>query len=529
MPAAQQMLAGLLAAAKGDVTAVNGLALDHPDFAACAATASGALALPLSAGTGDAILWFRPEQVRTVSWGGNPAEHAILDPVTGGLNPRNSFAEWKETVRGRAVPWAEADLALAREFRNAFAVAVARRVQNELIRLRDYDPLTGLPKWDLLPQWIGQPGRYSEASVALLIIDLGALKEVEDDFGKDEANALLVELARRLMHFVGPDSLVARHGETEFVVLYLGAGQSEVEARATEIRQAMEHPYLIRGQPYRIRPSFRFAFADDTASLDLAGAADIAMATAKAAGAFKRKVETQRQKMEGLGRMMGGIAHEINNMLQPVTLLGQDLLDHDLVKDEARDTIGIILDCSRQARQIIGDLLAFSRPRGRSTERLDPVDLLQDTLRLVRQAIPHGVKVTTDVHPGMPDICVNRTTFAQVLLNLATNAAAAMEGNGVITITLSETANNAADLQPGAPRRFIRLCVTDTGCGMDKETLDRAFEPFFTTKQVGQGTGLGLSVVFSLVEEMAGSITLASEVGVGTTVTVLLPGAGREG
>jgi signal transduction histidine kinase len=322
--------------------------------------------------------------------------------------------------------------------------------------------------------------------------------------------------------------LAARHGETEFVMLFLGVSQQDVAMRATHIRHGVEATYLVQGQPFRLTPAFRFAFADDSGSLDLAGAADIAMAAVKAAGAVKRKVESQRQKMEGLGRMMGGIAHEINNMLQPVTLLGQDILDQDLVKPEARDTIGIILDCSRQARQIIGDLLAFARPKGRSTMRQDPVEMLHDTLRLVRQAIPPGVTLTTRITPDLPKILVNRTTFAQVLLNLATNAAAAMSGNGSLTITLADATDGAGEIGLGKDRRYISLCVIDTGCGMDKDTLDRVFEPFFTTKPVGQGTGLGLPVVFSLVEEMGGSVTLASEVGVGTTVTIDIPGAPQE-
>jgi len=150
---------------------------------------------------------------------------------------------------------------------------------------------------------------------------------------------------------------------------------------------------------------------------------------------------------------------------------------------------------------------------------LDPAELLHDTLRLVRQAIPPAIGLATDIQPGLPNILVNRTTFAQVLLNLATNAAAAMENAGTLTVTLTEV----HQITVGQAGRCMQMCVTDTGCGMSKETLERAFEPFFTTKQVGQGTGLGLPVVFGLVQEMSGSITLASEPGMGTTVTIRIP------
>ena len=112
------------------------------------------------------------------------------------------------------------------------------------------------------------------------------------------------------------------------------------------------------------------------------------------------------------------------------------------------------------------------------------------------------------------------TAFAQILLNLATNATAAMDGRGTLTFRLDEV---PADFSSG---QMIRLTVIDTGRGMSKETLEHAFEPFFTTKEVGQGTGLGLPVVFGLIDEMGGSIALASELGQGTTVTILLPVAG---
>lgn len=523
LPAAKRVLARLQRSAQGEVVAVTDLALHHPDLEDCAAAGSGALLLRLAPNTADAIVWFRPEQSRAVLWGGNPAEHAILDEATGQISPRRSFAAWRETMRFRSVPWTPADILLVGELRGAFAVAIAQRAQTELVRLRDYDPITGLPTWDLLQQWIREPGRYDNDRVSLLMIELPDFKDLSGILGKDGIKTLLIELARRLMRFAGPDTLVGRYGDAEFLFLQLVLAEPGIEARAVGIREALEVPYTIMDEPFRITPAFRFGSSDGADCADLSAAADRAMASAKAAGALQRKVDSQRQKMESLGRMIGGIAHEINNMLQPVTLLGQDMLDHDHVKPQSRETLGIMLDCTRQAREIIGDVLAFSRPKGRIVELLDPVELLHDTLRLVRQAVPPGIILVTEIQPHIPKICVNRTTFAQVLLNLATNAAAAMDGEGSLTVTLSATADTTSEIGIITGRCLVRMCVLDTGCGMDKETLDRAFEPFFTTKKIGQGSGLGLPVVFGLVEEMAGTITLASEVGVGTTVIVLIP------
>jgi PAS domain S-box-containing protein len=232
--------------------------------------------------------------------------------------------------------------------------------------------------------------------------------------------------------------------------------------------------------------------------------------------AERQIAERHRQKMEALGRMTGGVAHELNNLLQPVALLAQDLLDRGMIDDAGRSHLEIVLDCCLKARQIIGDMLAFSRPARQRAERWEPRLLLEESLRLVRQALPQGVTIAVHAANDAPSISAESTAFTQVLLNLASNAAAAMDGKGEVAIRLNGLAR--AD-----GTRWAQLRVTDSGCGMDQATLERAFEPFFTTKPVGQGTGLGLSVVYGLVGEMGGTIALESVHGEGTTATVLLP------
>jgi light-regulated signal transduction histidine kinase (bacteriophytochrome) len=140
---AERAFATLHLAASGEVLAVDDLGLRHPALADCTREGSGALLLPLTQGTDDAILWFRPEQSRTVSWGGNPAEHATVEPISGRLSPRMSFDIWKETVRGRSAPWSEVDLALARDLRSAVEAEVAQRIKAELAQLRRFDSPAG--------------------------------------------------------------------------------------------------------------------------------------------------------------------------------------------------------------------------------------------------------------------------------------------------------------------------------------------------------------------------------------------------
>jgi diguanylate cyclase (GGDEF)-like protein len=510
----------MLHAAGGACLAIDGLAARFPEFAG---EAGGTLLLPLAPDTDDAILWFRPELSQIVLWGGNPAEYAILHPVTAQLSPRSSFAAWQENVAGKSAPWVPADSVLAEELRRAFAAAAAQRVKSELVRLRDYDALTGLPNRNLLQQRLVEATLQTHVSTALLFIGLSQTKKINDELGYAAGDTLLVELAARLIEAAGEQSFVARYGGAELAVLCSGHSKPELDALGARIRHAMEAPFEIDGQACQVVPVIRLAVAGETGQLDLAVAADMFNFQSKAAVEINRNTETQRQKMEGLGRMIGGIAHEINNMLQPVALLGQDILDSNMVNETGREHLGIILDCNNKARQIIGDLLAFSRPSGRVTEKLDPVELLHDTLRLVRQTIPPNVSLCVEVAGALPLVALNRTTFVQILLNLSTNAAAAMNGEGKLTVVLEEAPAEPGEMIVPARTGFVRLRVTDTGCGMSRETLERAFEPFFTTKGVGQGTGLGLPVVFGLVEEMGGTIRLESVQGTGTTVTILMP------
>jgi signal transduction histidine kinase len=291
-----------------------------------------------------------------------------------------------------------------------------------------------------------------------------------------------------------------------------------------QIRQAIEAPFEIAGRICNVSASVGIAVVDQSGGLEPGRAADMAMYSAMSTIGSKQKAEDQRQKMEALGRMMGGVAHEINNMLQPVTLLGQDLLDTGQVTEDGRLHLETMVDCTRKAREIIGDVLAFSRPTPRTAEIHDPAVLLDDSLRLVRQAMPANLTLMVRVAGHPPNVRINRTTFVQILLNLATNAAAAMDGQGELTILLDVDAPGPDAATTRTQSGFVRLRVIDTGCGMDKTTMERAFEPFFTTKLVGQGTGLGLPVVYGMVQEVGGTISLDSRPGRGTTVTILIPG-----
>jgi diguanylate cyclase (GGDEF)-like protein len=282
-------LARLLPEAGGDVLAVDDLALRHRELAGCASLGSGALLLPLGRGADEAILWFRPEIARTVAWGGDPGKCSALNPGTGLPSPRTSFAAWKEIVKGHSAPWAPADLALARELRTAIAAEMAQRTRSELARLRHYDALTGLPNRSLLLERLAEVEREAGADAALLFLDLDRFKAVNDTMGHAAGDALLVEVAQRLLIAAGPENLAARLGGDEFVVLCKGLDRVALVKIAERIRQAIDTPFEIAGHLCHISASIGIAMADQLGG-DLVRAADMAMYAAKQCGGNREMV-----------------------------------------------------------------------------------------------------------------------------------------------------------------------------------------------------------------------------------------------
>lgn len=284
----ERALAVLNAAVEGEVLAVDDLGLRHPELACCTTAGSGALLLSLAPNSDDAILWFRPELSQTIAWGGNPAERASSDPVTGRLSARTSFAAWQETVRGHSVPWTEADLALAGELQTAVAAAAAQRTSAALARLRHYDSLTGLPNRSLLENSMQDARPHTGAVAAVLFLDLDRFKAVNDTMGHAAGDALLVEVAKRLLAAAGAENMAARLGGDEFVVLCRGQRPEEVAELGERIRRSIEAPFSINGRECHISASIGIAVADQSGGLDLVQAADMAMYAAKQHGGNRR-------------------------------------------------------------------------------------------------------------------------------------------------------------------------------------------------------------------------------------------------
>ena len=243
----------------------------------------------------------------------------------------------------------------------------------------------------------------------------------------------------------------------------------------------------------------------------------------------RRHLETllrQSQKMEAIGLLAGGIAHDFNNILGAI--LGNAELARSLPAGNpaAWEYLDSILKASRRASDLVRQILAFSRQQTAKRQPMQLHAMVREALQLMRASLPAAVELQTNL-TVTPTVLADPSELHQVTMNLCTNAWHALQGaTGRIAVELAETdvtgdfARQHPDLHPG---RYVRLTVADNGCGMDPATMSRIFDPFFTTKPVGQGTGLGLSVVLGIVKSHDGGIVVTSQPGQGATFALYFP------
>jgi PAS domain S-box-containing protein len=234
----------------------------------------------------------------------------------------------------------------------------------------------------------------------------------------------------------------------------------------------------------------------------------------------------QAQRMEAVGILAGGVAHEFNNLLTVIEG-NVELAMADLdANHPGREALSTVVRTAQRAAVLTKQLLAFSRSQELEARELDLNALLANFAAMVKPALGPGVDLRLDPAPGIKPVLADAGAVEQVLMNLALNARDAMPQGGQLRIATAAAAldeefcGSRANLKPG---EYVRLTVSDTGTGMDDETLRHLFEPFFTTKEVGKGTGLGLCVVYGIIRQHEGLIEAQSEVGCGTRFDVYLP------
>ena len=242
----------------------------------------------------------------------------------------------------------------------------------------------------------------------------------------------------------------------------------------------------------------------------------------------KKQLEAEShraQRLESIGALAGGMAHDLNNALAPI-LMGLQLLQKERQDDETQRMLAVMESNTHRGADMVKQVLLFARGQDGEREPLALGSLVREMERIVRQTFPKSINVAALVPADLWPVLGNATQLHQVLLNLCVNARDAMPRGGELTLAADNVELTSAEAQlipQGAPGCFVMLLVADTGSGIPPEILPRIFEPFFTTKPVGEGTGLGLSTSARIISQHGGFLNVKSEPGQGTTFELYLP------
>ena len=275
------------------------------------------------------------------------------------------------------------------------------------------------------------------------------------------------------------------------------------------------------GSQVRVRVS-AYLTVDDGNELDLV---DAYIEDLTEQSALEQQIRAV-QKLEAVGRLAGGVAHDFNNILVVIKLSTEMMLEQITPDSPLSRPLLQVSQAADRAASLTKQMLAFSRRQVMQTRVVNINSVVTDTLHMLRRIIGEDIQVETRLAQDLANCNLDPDQLVQVILNLAVNSRDAMPGGGTLHI---ETANAALDdaycvsHPPVQPGRFVMLAVTDTGSGIPKSDLPRIFDPFFTTKEMGKGTGLGLSIVYGIVKQCGGYIWVYSEVDCGTTFKLYFP------
>lgn len=246
----------------------------------------------------------------------------------------------------------------------------------------------------------------------------------------------------------------------------------------------------------------------------------------KALAQSERQLQ-QVMKLQAIGTLAGGIAHDFNNILFPIVGYTELTMDDVPADSQARQNLEEVLKATNRAKELVQQILTFSRQGGQERKSLKVQFLIKEALKLLRATIPSTIEIECKVNEECGPIMGDPTQIHQVIMNLCTNAYHAMqETGGKLEVQLKEvdiSYEKSVERVGMKVGRHLELTVKDSGHGMEPEVLERIFEPYYTTKEQGKGTGLGLSVIHGIIKNHGGDISVSSQPGKGTTVTVLLP------
>jgi len=239
----------------------------------------------------------------------------------------------------------------------------------------------------------------------------------------------------------------------------------------------------------------------------------------------REQLAMRAQRLESIGTLAGGMAHDLNNVLTPI-MLAVEMLRGEIERPQAREMLDTVADSATQGAALIRQMLAFARGEPGERRRLDVRHIVKDVIQVARETFPKNIVVTEAVPRELWSVNADSTQLHQVLMNLCVNARDAMPEGGRLQLSAENTVLDDvyAGLNPQARSgSYVLIKVVDDGIGIPAEIQERIFEPFFTSKEIGQGTGLGLSVTYSIVQNHEGFLNVYSEEGKGTTFKIYLP------
>ncbi len=320
----------------------------------------------------------------------------------------------------------------------------------------------------------------------------------------------LILCDHRMPRFSAPDALellLELDLDLPFIVVSGAIGESV----AVDMMRAGAHDYILKDNLTRL-----------LAAVDRELRAARARREARAERELIEAQLRQSQKLEGIGLLAGGVAHDFNNHLMVIMSLA-DFLREDISQDSPlREDIDDIVATTQRAAELTQQLLAFSRRRAANPSTVDISAMLLELHKMLRRLMGTDIELSLMPDSDLWPVHIDRAQLQQVILNLMVNARDAMPDGGKLAIAL-ENRNIAVATPLQRPGDYIAITVSDTGEGMTQETAARIFEPFFTTKDPGRGTGLGLATCYGIISQAGGVINVDSVVGSGTTFTVLLP------
>jgi nitrogen-specific signal transduction histidine kinase/ActR/RegA family two-component response regulator len=266
---------------------------------------------------------------------------------------------------------------------------------------------------------------------------------------------------------------------------------------------------------------------------DAAGSPRSLLLTASDITESKRQeaVFLRAQRMDSIGSLTSGVAHDLNNVLSPI-MMSVELLRPLAVRPEDREVIRLLSDSVRRGADVVRQLLLFGRGSEGPGETIEISTVFKEIIRMMRETFPRNLTIGGQISRDVWTVRGYPTQIYQILLNLCVNARDAMPTGGTLNVDACNRHLDAAAvrLQPGAkPGRYVELTVTDTGTGIPAEIVDKIFDPFFTTKERGQGSGLGLSTVLGIAKGFGGFVNVTSRVGAGSEFKVFLPASGDLG